>query len=76
MLKITDDLVTGTKKEIVNYLLEKEKWFIENANPFEEMRMVSYINVGLNKLKELKLDDIAELKMYDKNDEIQFDVVE
>lgn len=76
MLKITNEMITGTKKEIIDYLLEKENWFIRCANVFQEATMVSYINRGLNDLHKIKCDDETEINMYDKNEILQFDVVE
>lgn len=72
-----NDTMTNSKKGMVEFLLERERYFLdEEPNPFTEMRMVSYINNGLNKLDEMKLDDDTIVTMFDNDGVLEFRVGE
>lgn len=66
--------MTMKKSELRQFLLEREKWFIDYANPFQEATMVNYINNGLKSLNELNCSDDTLVKMYDLNNELVFEV--
>ena len=61
-----------TKKALEEFLQERMKWFIDNANPFQEATMVSYIMNGLNELHNMNIAEDKIVIMYDENNELKF----
>lgn len=65
--------ITDTKKGMVEFLLERERYFLdEEPNPFTESRMVMYINNGLNKLDALGVKDDDIVTMFDNDGTLEF----
>lgn len=64
-----------TKKEMLEFLDSKRNWYInEERNPFTEMKMVSYISNGMQKIQALNVDDNTLIKMYDVNNELVVEI--
>lgn len=67
----------NTKQELEKFLLERIRYFYDyEPNPFTEMRMVNYINRGLNELHNLNVTDETEIIMYDEEGILKFEVAE
>lgn len=71
------DKIVMTRKELEKWLHEKEQWWLMYGNPFEEARMVTYINRGFARLNQLKANEDTMIEMYPSQEdgELQFKVV-
>lgn len=72
------DKIVKTKKELVEWLIEKEQWWVEYGNPFQEAEMVTYILRGLERLEKLGVSEDTLVVMYpsEKDGELLFMVGE
>ena len=64
--------ITMKRKELESWLKERERWFIDNGNPFQEATMVAYIQKGLKKLHEMNLPEDKMIIMYDQDNQLMF----
>lgn len=69
------EFLLKTKKEMLEFLDDKKNYYINyEPNPFTEVRMVSYISNGMNKIQALNVDDDTMIKLYDIDNELVVEV--
>jgi len=61
-----------TRKEMEKFLNERLQWFVDNADPFQEATMYSYIMNGLNKLHDMNFPEDKIVIMYDEDNQLMF----